>query len=276
MTVIEIQHSPIALRDLVSRTQTYPNVKWIFDCSNVKFKLEETVLQECVTTEMVLSYASPPLHNGIKDLIIAHKCGMLKKEGQPSGKHQLTMYIDVGDNMLYAVVDYNDCQLNQQRLHVEPMNRNDFLKSMSTYYKTCVKEWPRNIALPHPYRAPKPISRLDWDIVGVTEPLPFKIGRNNLNFPTFEPLSQFKVYLRRIIEQFFVTPMRSGKYKNVPLFAVPAPYRKYLLDNKFGNGSLLSTIETLFVFEDVIAMPNNTYPQAAFAKLRTIHHEVDI
>eukprot|EP00798_Chlamydomonas_sp_ICE-L_P009255 gene9255-16404_t len=151
MLVIEIQHSHIVPSDLISRERTYPRVKWVFDCSNINFKVVGTKIAGIITTKLVMCHASPSLHGGIKELIIAHQLGILPREPE--------MYLDSGDNTLYLVENPGGCMLNQQRLQVKQVARNGFLRALGYKYGANIGSWPR----PIPQRLSIPL--LDWDLV---------------------------------------------------------------------------------------------------------------
>eukprot|EP00798_Chlamydomonas_sp_ICE-L_P009266 gene9266-16417_t len=219
--VIEIQHSHIVPSDLISRERTYPRVKWVFDCSNINFKLVGTKIAGIITTELVMCHASPSLHGGIKELIIAHQLGILPREPE--------MYLDSGDDTLYLVENPGGCMLNQQRLQVKQVARNGFLRALGYKYGANIGSWPR----PIPQRLSIPL--LDWDLVNVRAPIKETFIGGLISIPTFTPFVQFKIFLRRLIDRSFLTTIRFGKHKNVPLYAIPSSYRHFLMNKNISS-----------------------------------------
>ena len=99
-----------------------------------------------VTTEMVLSRSSSPLHSGIKSLIVALQDGKLQRSPE--------IFIDAGHETLFYVADPLGCELNQQRLGVRKVNRNGFLSDLAQRYSIEVAPWPSRMPPSPPSEAP--------------------------------------------------------------------------------------------------------------------------
>ena len=236
---IEIQHSQIAQSDIVSRELTYTYDRsllcWIFDCTDIKFKLEDTKINSRISTDMILSPTSPPLHSGIKALILAHQERTVR--GAPC------IYIDTGHTEIYAVVDPFCCKLNRQRLSVARVNRARFLQGLAKEFPVEVAPWPHDT----PPSPTGPV--LDWDAVGVKVPRGVEVKHTGVNIKMFTPFAQWKIYARRMIERYIVGTAPFGKYKNL-------------------NCGVQTTLKQLALIEQVLSMPDNKPPDEAFHLLR--------
>ena len=255
--VIEIQHSQITPRDILSREHVYPSVCWIFDCTDVKFKLDDTKIKSRVTTEMVLSHSSPPLHSGVKALIIACQEGMLKGvAGGSHGGRKPTIYIDTGHTEIYLVVDPANVELNRQRLRVGRVNRARFLQDLAAEFSVEVAAlWPHNT----PPSPTGPV--LDWDVVGVKVPYGVLVKHGSVTYKIFNPFAQWKIYARRMIDRYVTGTLWFGRHRNVPFCALPSSYRTFLLENvkNLDMGARIA-LEKLALLEHVLTMPDDNPP----------------